>query len=102
MSHPNNIQLENMRKDYVELYKGGDTEVRKRIEKWKENGGVKPMVDHNTLALQIQSLTIGIDMTNVDRAIIQSGIFNYLLDRSFECKLLEYELDKLAEKRNKT
>ncbi len=101
----NDFLLENMRKEYAELYQGGDAEVRKRIEKWKESGGIgtggaKPTLDHKTLALQIQHRMIGVDVTDIDRVIIQNSIYNYLLDRSFECKLLEYELDKLAEKRN--
>jgi len=99
MSNPKNKLLENKRKTYAELYQGGNAEVRKRIKKWKEIGGAKPSVDYRTVGLQIKNMMIDIDETNINRLTVQKDIYKYLLDRSFECKLLEYELNKLAEKK---
>ena len=84
--------IENAKKQLIELEKGGNDLVYKKIEEWKKNEGVKPMLDTDVLKLHIIMLQSPMDPKN-PQTLLLTNMWNTLLAKSFEAKLLEYELN---------
>ncbi len=89
---PLNDMIENAKKQLIELEKGGNDLVYKKIEEWKKNEGVKPMLDADILKLHIIMLQSPMDPKN-SQTLLLTNMWNTLLAKSFEVKLLEYELN---------
>jgi len=84
--------IENAKKQLIELEKGGNDLVYKKIEEWKKNEGIKPILDTDVLKLNIIMLQSSMDPKN-PQTILLTNMWNTLLAKSFEAKLLEYELN---------
>lgn len=84
--------IDRLKKQLIELEKGGNTLVYKKIQEWKEKEGIKPILDIQVLRLHIIMLQTSGDPSN-PREQLLGEIWNTLLDRSFEAKLLDYELN---------
>jgi len=89
---PVDNMIENAKKQLIELEKGGNDLVYKKIEEWKKNEGIKPMLDTDVLKLHILMLQSSMDPDN-PQTLLLTNMWNTLLAKSFEAKLLEYELN---------
>lgn len=90
--NPLDDMIERAKKELTELEKGGNTLVYKKIEEWKEKEGVKPMLDTDVIKLFINMLQTKRELSN-PREELLGAIWDTLLAKSFEVKLLEYELN---------
>ena len=83
--------LDVLRDKLIALQSGGQDYVDKKIIEYKQISGVKPFIDVKTLAFLIKSYMISPDSSQT-LAEFHDDVWKYLVNRSFECKLLEFEL----------
>ena len=87
-----------LRKEHLKISKEGLQLIYHRIEKWEKTQGIKPIVDKKILQLAIRKRIIECQshVSNIQKKAVNSAIWSYLLDKSFECKLLEYKLGNIS------
>lgn len=98
MSNPYDNVIKCLRQEYAELHKEEKSITNKKIEDWKTKGSNKPNVDSRILGFIIKKMMLAQEADPLESARLGNEIWKYLVDRSFQCKLLEYELDKIQKK----